>query len=256
MDAFKNMIAIYAGQKKFKKALAICESQIEKVKKLPKHISDIYSIEGSLYLAMGNKKKAKTAFDKAINVNLNNVGAYFALAKIALSEKDEDEAIKQYEKTLELYPKQIQSHMLLGTIYESQNKLELAEKHYRDALAVKPDFVPAANNLAYMLAEKGEKLDEALVFAKIAKEHAPAAANIMDTLGWAYYKKGFYESAVSEFRDCLAKMPDNATVNYHLGLAYYKLGESAKSKIQLEKALRLDANFEGAENARNILSKL
>ena len=33
-------------------------------------------------------------------------------------------------------------------------------------------------------------------------------------------------------------------------------GDSAKSKIQLEKALKLDGKFPGAEEAKSILSKM
>ena len=36
----------------------------------------------------------------------------------------------------------------------------------------------------------------------------------MDTLGWVYYKKGLYDSAINEFSDSLAKIPDNAIVHY------------------------------------------
>ena len=78
----------------------------------------------------------------------------------------------------------------------------------------------------------------------------------MDTLGWVYYKNGHYESAIAEFTDCLAKMPDNATVTFHLGMAYYKKGDLENARAELEKALQLDKNFNGADKARKILAEL
>ena len=45
-------------------------------------------------------------------------------------------------------------------------------------------------------------------------------------------------------------------MNYHLGMAYYKKGENAKAKAQLEKALSLSDEFDGADEARKTLSEL
>jgi Tfp pilus assembly protein PilF len=178
------------------------------------------------------------------------------LARIYLSEKKEDKAIAQYNIVIEKDPKQIGAYMILGMIYEGQNKMDQAENQYRKALAVKSDFVPAANNLAYILADQGRNLDEALSMARIAKEKSPQEANVMDTLGWVYYKKGLYDNAIGELTECAAKMKDNPVVLYHLGAAYYKKGETIKAKTQLQKALSLKNDFPGSEDARAILSKI
>jgi tetratricopeptide (TPR) repeat protein len=78
----------------------------------------------------------------------------------------------------------------------------------------------------------------------------------MDTLGWVYYRKGLYDPAISEFRDSLAKAPDNPAVVYHLGMSYLKKGEKEKARAELEKALRLSAAFPGADEARRALAEL
>ena len=146
--------------------------------------------------------------------------------------------------------------MMLGTIYDMQKRFDLSEKHYRKALNINSDFTPAANNLAFLLAEQRKNLDEALNLAQKAKEKLNDDPSVMDTLGWIYYKKGLYDSAMSEFKDSLEKIPENASVHYHLGLTYYKKGEKELAKTELEKALSLDDKFNGAEEARKILSNL
>ena len=78
----------------------------------------------------------------------------------------------------------------------------------------------------------------------------------MDTLGWVYYKKGMYDLAIGEFSDSLVKIPENAAVIYHLGMAYYKKGETAKAKEQLNKALSLQSDFPGSDDARKVLAEL
>jgi len=69
-------------------------------------------------------------------------------------------------------------------------------------------------------------------------------------------KKGVYDIAIQEFTDSLEKIPDNATVHYHLGMAYYKKGNKELAGVELEKALSLDDSFDGSEEARKILSEL
>jgi tetratricopeptide (TPR) repeat protein len=146
--------------------------------------------------------------------------------------------------------------MLLGTIYDMQKRFDLSEKHYRAALDINPQFAPAANNLAYLLSSREEDIDEALNFARIAKEKLPDDPSVMDTLGWIYYKKGLYGNAAREFSDSLEKLPENATVNYHLGAALFQKGEKPRAKTYLEKALALDKDFDGADDARRMLSEI
>ncbi|MBL0717606.1 MAG: tetratricopeptide repeat protein [Desulfosarcina sp.] len=123
-------------------------------------------------------------------------------------------------------------------------------------MKITPDFITAANNLAYLLTEQHKDLNEALKFAQIAKEKLPNDAGVIDTLGWVYYKKGLYDSAISEFSDSLKKNSGNATIHYHLGLAYNKKGKKDLAKRQFEKALDINKNFQEAEQARKLLSEL
>jgi Tfp pilus assembly protein PilF len=51
-------------------------------------------------------------------------------------------------------------------------------------------------------------------------------------------------------------MPDNAIVNYHLGMAFYKKGDRDNARAHLEKALSLDQNFPGADEAKRVLAEM
>ncbi|MBU1162447.1 MAG: tetratricopeptide repeat protein, partial [Proteobacteria bacterium] len=186
--------------------------------------------------------------------NPNFPQPYYALAKIYLMEKQEDKAIDQYKAILEKNPNQAGPHMLLGTIYDVQKQFDLAEKHYSMALDINPDFSPAANNLAYLLAKQDKNMNKALSLAQKAKETLPNDPKIMDTLGFIYYKKGLYDSAIAEFTDSLKKIPDNAMVRFHLGMTYYNKGDKDRAKTELKKALDLNQNFDKADEAREILS--
>jgi tetratricopeptide (TPR) repeat protein len=118
---------------------------------------------------------------------------------------------------------------------------------------MKSDYVPAANNLAFLLAEKGVKPAEALKLAEFAKSEMPDDPTVLDTLGWVYYQQGRYKTAIEELEKSVVINPNNALANYHLGWAYYEIREFEKAREAMRKALQIDPNFPGAEEARSIL---
>ena len=141
-------------------------------------------------------------------------------------------------------------------IYDAQQKYDNAKEYYRKGLKINPNFAPAANNLAYLYAEKGGNVDEALNLAQSAKEQFPDDPNISDTLGWVYYKKNVFSRAIVYLKEANEKVQNNAMMRYHLGMAYYKNGEKENARRELRKALGLDPKFGGAEEAKEVLSKL
>jgi Flp pilus assembly protein TadD len=76
-----------------------------------------------------------------------------------------------------------------------------------------------------------------------------------DTLGWVYYRKNVYTRAIVYLKEAADKLPDQATVRYHLGMAYYKNGQVEQAKKELNRALQLDPNLPGAAEVKEILQK-
>ena len=256
IDVFTHVIRVHADQKDYSSALKRCDRQLQRYADSPARAAVVYSLKGDVYLAQGLKAAAIESFQAAIKENPDFLGPYYVLAEIYLGEHQEEKAIARYKDLLEVNPNQAQPHMLLGIIYEKQKQYDKSEAHYRSALEINPEFAAAANNLAFYLADQNKEIDEALRLARMAKEKLPNSPYVMDTLGWVYYKKGLYGSAIGEFSDCLAQIPENPAVIYHLGMAYYKNGDKRKARVELEKALSLDENFTGAEEARQVLAGL
>ncbi|RME51197.1 MAG: tetratricopeptide repeat protein, partial [Deltaproteobacteria bacterium] len=200
--------------------------------------------------------KAEAAFNEALRRNPNLIVCYFFLAEIALRQNSLDGAIARYKEAIEVNPRLVAPYMILGMIYEQQGKTALAIDHYKKCLQIDPKFAPAANNLAWILAEEGGDLEEALRLARIAYEAMPDQPNINDTFGWIYARKGFHELAIERFLEALEKLPENPTIHYHLGYAYAKLGKKKEAKAALERALRLSGTFKDADAARHLLEEL
>ncbi len=66
-----------------------------------------------------------------------------------------------------------------------------------------------------MYAEKGTNLEEAIELANRALSLFPDSAASLDTLGWAYYKKGDRTEALKYLARALAKSPANKEVLAH-----------------------------------------
>jgi tetratricopeptide (TPR) repeat protein len=95
--------------------------------------------------------------------------------------------------------------------------------------------------------------------AQTARRGMPESANAADTLGWAYYQKGIYQSAINQFQEALKLSekhgaPEDALFHYHLGLAYQKANQIAQARLHFERAVKLSPN--NADAARKALSEL
>ena len=70
-------------------------------------------------------------------------------------------------------------------------------------------------------------MDVALSWLRLGRRGMPDSPNAADTLGWVYFQKGAYKSAIDLFQEAIKlteknKTADDPTVHYHLGLAYQK----------------------------------
>jgi tetratricopeptide (TPR) repeat protein len=123
-------------------------------------------------------------------------------------------------------------------------------------LEIDPKAPVAANNLAWIYAASGENLDVALQLAQTAQRHLPELAAVNDTLGFIYYRKNLPALAIPMLSMSARKEPANAIYQYHLGLALAGGGERARARQALTRALVLKPGFEGAAQARAMLTSL
>ena len=81
----------------------------------------------------------------------------------------------------------------------------------------------------------------------------PGLAEIDDTLGWVFYLRGVYASAVVHLKSSVEASPDNPLTQYHLAMALAKSGDVAAGRRALEAGLALNPNLPEAAEARQVL---
>ncbi|MBL8293837.1 MAG: tetratricopeptide repeat protein, partial [Bryobacterales bacterium] len=127
---------------------------------------------------------------------------------------------------------------------------------YEQIIKLAPDNAVALNNMAFLLAESGQDLDQALTYAQRAKQQLPNNLDVADTLGWVYIKKNLSDDAIKIFRDLVLQKPDNATWRYHLALALFQKGDKLQAKKELEVALKTKRNSEEEQKIKELLGRI
>jgi tetratricopeptide (TPR) repeat protein len=141
-------------------------------------------------------------------------------------------------------------------IFEKLERWDDARKAYSRVLELDSENVLAKNNLAWLLVEHGGNIDVALTLAQQAKEKSSDNAQITDTIGWVYYRKGVYKTAEEYLRQCVDRDRNNATFQYQFGMVEWKLGNRDEARRRLQNALALDPGFADAQAAKIALARL
>jgi tetratricopeptide (TPR) repeat protein len=207
---------------------------------------------GEISAAARRTDDAEAAFRKAIELDPNGLSAYQSLAALFIISGRVAEAITTYERALEQKPKSGSLHLMLASLLEASGRLEDAIGHYESAVELEPDLAVAKNNLAYLLAERGQDLDRALDLAQEAKAKLPDNPNAADTLGWVLYKKNVPAAAINYLREAVGGLPPEdpnlPLVRHHLALAYEANEEREEAIATLEQAVaELEAMRTGSD---------
>jgi tetratricopeptide (TPR) repeat protein len=216
----------------------------------------LWELSGRYSLGTGKPAEAEAAFLKAIEIAPDFPAPYYQLGLLYASQKKFPESEARLRKVVEKNDKNIGARVLLGMMLDSQGKSDAAVKEYRKVLELSPKNPIAANNLAANLADTGGNLDEALKFAQIAREAVPEEPTVADTLGWVYYRKGLFDSALPLIADAAGKAKNNASIRYHHGMVLAKKGKGREAAAELKAALSLDPKFPGADEAKKTIESL
>ena len=110
-----------------------------------------------------------------------------------------DQALQTYLDGAKVNPKEVAFYLLAGGIYQSRQDWDHAKQQYQKVLELQPENPLASNNLAYVMLQQGGNVDVAFSMAQTARRQLPDSPNAADTLGWAFYHKHVYTSAINLF---------------------------------------------------------
>jgi len=252
-EAMGGVLNVYLIQKQPDKALAAANAQLAK---FPKNAGFHIMVGRLLFEQKKDAAGAEAEFRRAVDLDKNNAEALLGLGMVENAQGKEDQAMQTYLRAADSNPREVGFYLLAGGIYENKQDWDHAKQLYQRVLEVQPDNPVASNNLAYVMLQQGGNVDVALAMAQTARRQLPDNASSADTLGWAYYHKGVYNSAIDLFKQAVKKDPDNATYNYHLGLAYAKNGQAAPARQQLDRLQKIKPGAAEIEELRRAVEQI
>lgn len=170
--------------------------------------------------------------------------AFRYLGETYLVQGNATAALRELLKAETLYE---QDHLLqndLGLAYFAKGKLDLALVHFEKALAIKPDYAGAWNNMGTVYL-KLEEWDKAIDSFNHALDHLLYATPhfALTNLGEAYRGKGDYERSIEFYKKALDAEPRFFRAHRGLGRIYMTMGDYDAAASSLQKAVDYAPGF-------------
>jgi len=227
------------------------------------------------YVQSGKVAEARSFLQSILESDSDNINAHLLLGQLNIAEGAVDDAIRDFNRIVEINPGLDTGYRSLATLYARQNDLANAEAILKKGLAAIPDRPILAINLAGVYERRGEfdkaietyeallaKNDGLLVaknnLASLLTDHRTDQASLnkartiaaefkssqipqfRDTYAWASVKANTnLEEAVVILEGIVKENAQVDVYHYHLGEAYRKKGDSENALAYLNKAAEL-----------------
>nr|WP_303695304.1 tetratricopeptide repeat protein [Brevundimonas subvibrioides] len=221
----------------------------EALSQVPRSDAPLYAgAQVAIGLSLAGEQRldeALAAFQAAREANPTDPGIAFVTAGQLLQLERYDEALALLNgPLLDTENQGANVRFMRGAAYESLGRIPEAEAQLWAALQQEPNEPSYLNYLGYLWVDSGTRVAEGAEM--IARAHAadPDDGNIQDSLGWAQYRQGQFDTAVETLEQAVAKEPANAEINDHLGDAYWQVGRRREAGFQWNRVLTLDPDDE------------
>ncbi len=186
--------------------------------------------------ALDRAKEAQTLLEGLLKKHPGDVEAIMALGNVLRGHKKFSECGDVYSKAIATLKQPVKANWVMfyfrGICYERSHQWPKAEADLQEALKLYPEQAHVLNYLGYSWIDKGMHLDEGMAMIKRAVQQRPDDGYIVDSLGWAYYKLGKYDDAVTQLEHAIELKPEDPTINDHLGDAYWRVGRKLEARFQ------------------------
>lgn len=190
----------------------------------------------------GKADQGAAILEESVRTHADDPMSYLALAQFYGDIDRGAQAIRVLQDAQTKFPGDDTIGFELGATFDRQKRFADAEATFKRLIARDPQNAPALNYLGYMLAERGERLDESVGYVKKALEIEPDNGSYLDSLGWAYFKADKLDLAEGNLRRAADQLTTNSVVQDHYGDVLLKLGRYDDAIAAFNRALTGDGD--------------
>jgi Flp pilus assembly protein TadD len=166
------------------------------------------------------------------------------LAECYLAAGRTDEAIAQFEQSLEIEPDSAAVHYELGLVLLRAKQLADAEVHFRRVVDLKPDAYEGYNSLGAVAYVRGATADAVALLERSVRLRDNAEARY--NLGRAFAREQRSSEAVTQYHAALLLAPEDAETHAGLAAVLAEQGDARSAVLHYREALRLKPGFVAA----------
>lgn len=208
--------------------------------------------------AQGDQRRALRQMRAMVQAYPERMILRKAYAKSLFEAEDFRNAVAQMDVILKGVEKPTREEaayfFLRGAAHERLRNLEQATTDMQKVLEIDPDNPLVLNYLGYMWVDQNINLPEAYEMLSRAVALRPYDGAIVDSLGWAYFRKGKFEQALEHLERAAMLQPEDGTILGHLGYAYDAVGRHDEARAYWRRALEL--GVDSTEDERDIRRRL
>ena len=214
------IVQVYTAQGKEEDAMRLLDAEIAK----SPGRSDLLTAAGDTAMLAKNYDRAVVLFKQALAgaPPESAAGVYMRLSDAWQKKGDNKSALEAARHAKELSPRNPAILSSLAMQLDAAGQKKEALDAYRATFELDPGNALALNNAAYLMAETGGDLYEALRYAQRAEMLSPGIAPIADTVGWVKLKLGWTDDALATFSRLFVSDPSNLSYRAHFVAALEK----------------------------------
>jgi len=177
-----------------------------------------YNNLGIALIKRGEVDEAISQYDKSLQLHSDYAQAHYNLGNALLQKGEVDQAIAQCQEALRLQPNDADAHVALGNALLTKEDVDGAIAHYFKALKLRPDDSNAHYNLGNALLAKGEATDAIAHYQKTL-EIQPNVAEAHIQLGNVFLQSNDGRRAIAHYELALKISPHSAIAQTDLAWA-------------------------------------
>ena len=201
---------------------------------------------GKMCYYMEKDQDSKKAFNRLIELDPENPKGNAYLGKYAAENRQYRKAIDYVKIAIKYEPNNVDHYFDLGTYLRYIGDYEGAEKAWKKAVSLEPDYFLGYAYLAGLYDEEN-KTDLALDYYRLVVQKNPKYYYAYESLGMFAWKKGEWKDSMKAFQEALKKNPDSISYKLMICACMYKMGKIQEMRTFTEGLMKKLPDRNGLE---------